>query len=246
MKLANILLIAITLVFLISFVSAETYIFKSGTIVSIPQQCTINQVPQSTANANLTISKIGSSPLVTNQVMTSQGDGSFIYNYTFQDNGLYELDGTCCVGATCWSPESNIYAEVTPNGSKPDSAQGTIFFVLIVLAIIFMVVFFLVGYNNDANNEYDNGFIKVNYKKYLRYFMYFLSYLMLVFVVFLAQEASKNFLWFSSLYGFFHMMWIMALIGLIIYGLIGLPLLLMSLIADKKFTDMLQRGLKLR
>lgn len=123
MKLLPILLIGI---FLISFVSAETY--KVETLSNFTVDCLDNGVPQPTATANLTIVKVGGNVEIDNVVMTHLNNGKFYYEGALTDLGEYEATGTCCT-TSCWS-ESADYL-VTPSGST--NILG--FFILVILII---------------------------------------------------------------------------------------------------------------
>jgi hypothetical protein len=213
--------------------------FKQGEIINLHQYC------DSCTYVNLTNVKTADNNYSMNIAMIKTGTS---YDYPWNETSV---SGNDCSYTICGDKEGEFTCEdlkynITPNGTLTNTSQGIIYLVLILITIGLLIFFLFLAFSIEGNNEYNNGYVIVNWKKYFRYFFWFMSYLMLMFVIVLSQQASDNFLWFSSLSSFFHMLFIFSLIGLGIILIIGIPFIFMSFILDKKYVNNAKRNLKIR
>jgi hypothetical protein len=135
------------IVMLSTYSTASDLIYKQRSEVSLKVSCfdENNSLCEDTTVCNITVSKPNSDLLIYNQIMTNQNN---IFNYSLDNNETTDI-GTYQVLVTCEGDDDGFTTfdyEITPTGTKPNTAQGIIymvmFFVGIVLLTITLVAFF--------------------------------------------------------------------------------------------------------
>jgi hypothetical protein len=133
------LILCIALLGLTMVVSAQEDTYPLNKEKNITIDCKLDGIPQTSALAYLTIQKQGGGISISNLSMSHSGNGKFIYPYTFDSLGYYELTGYCTTTFT-WS--DTIVAEVTPSGEPFSISQLGVIIAFAILAIIFVVLGF--------------------------------------------------------------------------------------------------------
>lgn len=233
--------LALFAVFFISFASAEQQTlgnFQQHTCVNLVQTC-----------ANCTYVNItsvlypNSTQAIGETVMSKSGT---VYSYSFCNTtslGQYIVNGK---GDNDGETEVWVYDfEVTPTGKNLASGEGIVYLImLIALTIVFVFSFYAsikISWKNERNN-YDE-IIQINWKKYLKMFAIVITYMTLIFITYFAQSLSYTFLnirGVSLFFGFFfRLLMILILpvcISILIVGTV-------AYFTDKKFQNMLNRGI---
>lgn len=126
--------------FIISFVSAETEIYKLNQETNLKFTCTLNNaIPSASAQYNITLSYPNGSTFLNNVATTPLGNGAFYYTTNFTELGLYKVQMFCYDGTYSFSNEG--FYEITGNG-KPTPAGS----IIVLFSIIFIITVFFVGY----------------------------------------------------------------------------------------------------
>lgn len=132
-------------ILLISLASVSGEEYKVG-LNTIQMTCTIGDaVPSASATMNLSIFHPNGSTLISNQLATAHGQGSFSYDATFPSVGNYLIKYFCYDGTESFGQESPLV--VTPLGQSITDAEskistGAIYF-LLVLGIVFIGMGFM-------------------------------------------------------------------------------------------------------
>jgi hypothetical protein len=158
-------------------------------------------------------------------------------------NGLYSYQIKCQRDGL-GGYETGMF-EVTPTGTKIDSATATMY---ILLFVIMLFIFLLCGYftmaiEGDNIRNQDGNIIQINYKKYFRWLTFAITYISFVSMIYFAWNMSYAFVTFDSLARFFKWLFFIS------FGLMW-PVLIVSAIymiskwlMDSKINEMLERGL---
>lgn len=241
MKLAAILTVFLMLIS-IAYAGAEEY----SSSINKPVELTKGCLNSTYANITVIHSPNGSIVLSGQTAMTKKVTDYYAYTYTPKDFGVYSIYGHCNQNGayTLW----NYDLKVTVNGHEFTTAQSITYalMVLIVFLILASCIYaFMTIQAGNIRNE-DGKIIQINWKKYLRWFSLGIAYVCVVAISYFAWNISYAYLHFDALANFFRMTFRITLgLALPLFIVVGI-ISLITYLQDKKWDEMLQRGLSPR
>ena len=230
-------------------------VYKQSSVVDVREACEVagtSSYCPATTNCNITIFSPNATmpPVIDNQPM--QRNAAF-YNFTLNTSqtavlGFYPYNIACTDSSLGVNGIDSFQFEITPSGTRPSTAQGIMYFVLMIVSTFFFVLDLYFGYTIQGGNSLDMyGFAIVNYKKYIKFFLWGLAYLILLWLSYLAWMISQNFLFLGFSTAFFELMTNLLLFpGSVLFGIALFVLILKCIIVDSKLEQMTRRGLRPR
>lgn len=211
--------------------AVDTY--KKGSTINIITPCELEGggiCDPSTTNCNISISLPNGTYIIDSLAMTNRSNGDF--NFTLKNPqsayvGRYDRKVTCIDrGYNGTLPD---YFEVTPTGSKPDTAQGIIYFGVTFIVFISLLLMILGAVYTD--------------KKYLKLGLSLLSYLLFNWLIFVLWKLSENYLGMAGLGSMLRVFWIVTTVGIFPVFILAF-LIVLKEIKDDQFTqNLIKRGL---
>lgn len=258
-----IILLVFTLAYM-SIVGAETTspsfvegvpVYKQSSMIDVREACEVagtSTYCPSTTLCNITIFSPNATlaPIVNNEPMTRN---AAFYNYTLNTTqtsvpGMYPYNIACTDATLGVNGIDSFQFEVTPSGTRPSTAQGIMYFVLLLVSTFFFVIDLYFAYTMQGGNTLDMyGFAIVNYKKYIRFFLFGIAYLIFLWLSYLSWMISMNFLFLGFTTSFFELSTNLLLFpGSVLFGIALFILILKCIIVDSKLEKMTKRGLRPR
>jgi hypothetical protein len=218
--------IAIMLVVFVPSASAEVNsigTIKQSECIQIPQVCA------SCSYVNVSVQYPNKSIAISNQAMTPNGAGLWIYNFCNTSQlGRYDVSGMGDINGVD-TGFSVLWFEVTPNGESITTGKALFYIGLISILIIFLVL------SMTSFVRFENLLNRVS--------MIGLSYLLLIAITFVGWNMAKDFVTSSPF--IIEMLWIIFLVLMI--G--AFPLLIgafawyvMMLFKIKEIQDLMNKG----
>jgi hypothetical protein len=228
-------------------VSADVY--EAETNISLTQSCYNNGTYCSgSAVCNISVFSPTGEVLVNNLEMTNQ---NAFFNYTLSDSntsefGDYEYRIMC---EDSGLSNFGIFAfEVTPSGTSPTTAHAIFYVIAFIFSIVFFLLALLGGIKLPWKNNYseDGYLVNISDLKYLKLFCWFFAYICLIWLAWLGRAVNNMFLFVDAGTGVFDgifyflmaffvpVFFLVAFVGFVRY------------INDKKFQNLLGRGVKVR
>jgi hypothetical protein len=230
------LLLAILLLIPIASATVTTLgTFTQNSVVDLPQVA-------NATSCNITAVKYpNSSAFVRNVEMTKNGTD---FNYTLGSEytstiGEYLVNGNC--DGTVWVYDFSI----TPTGTQVSEGEGTLYVIFLVGALFLFAVCMYITWKLPWKNKRDAGgeIISVNDLKYLKLFFVPIDYVLLMWIFGILRSISANYLILSGPALIFQWaFWVMLSFALPL-TVVGLWLLFILLINDKKIRRALERGI---
>lgn len=241
----------ILLVTIISLPMSSSAIPNLGTFqhnldIELKQTCTINGTFCDFCNIS-SVDYPNGSRIITDVLMTKrQAD----FNYTLSDSDTYEVFGEYKVNGYCTFGSDVIknwvyYLDVTRSGKQLTTAQGIVYVIILFISIlIFMFIStgaFFMPSGNERNEE--NKVISISDLKYVKMVLFAFSYLLFMWIIFMLMELASNFMAGDTASRIFIMIFYTLFYSLVPLFLGFIIFFVMLKFQDRKFNDMLQRGI---
>ena len=179
---------------------------------------------------------------VSNIEMTSAGSGEFYYSFNFTDEkGRYDVRG---VSDGCEETFATFFT-VTYLGKELSSASAIMYMgFLALLILIFFLNFFGMGFLPSRNNRDEDGvLLSINYLKYFRNVLWMTGYFLFISIMFVSSNLAFAFLEeemiANILFTFYKVSFGLAPVIVTVW----LVWIFVSMFHDKRFQNMLNRGL---
>lgn len=247
LRIKKILLLIFVLLLLPTLVYAEL-VFENGKEVDLKVPCfNDGALCSSSAYCNLTTTYPNGSLIINNQGMTNS---VAYFNYTLSssiisENGDYQNTVYCKDGDN--KDFTTFSFLITPTGTKPTTAQGVIYVILIIVTMFLFILSMWGAWNIDGNNEFDHGggLLRVNYNKHIKLLLFFVSYLFATFLTFLSWQVSRVLL-MDFMTNIFRFLFITLEILLAPFFIALVVVLFIKWTADLKIQDLARRNLPRR
>lgn len=245
----KLLLTLISMIFLVSIISATTY--EQGSEIDLKYPCKNNGTYcAGTVECNITIYDPELYVLANNEIMTVSSRNSY-YNYTLKPNitsklGDYTVDLVCIDDGVAGS--NTEYFTITPLGDELSTPES-ILYILFLAGAFFLFLLTLYGavvipFRNTRSNE--GKVISVNDLKYVKIMLICFTYLLLLLISGMLQGVMLNYLPEIGVHRVFSFVY--SILFAFVYPLIVCSLLFafVLFLQDKKINKALIRGLPIR
>jgi len=224
----KIIILSLMMLLVLPLVFAETEIYPINQNVDLKFTCTLNNaIPSAGTEYNITISYPNGSTFLNNVKTTSQGNGAFNYTTQFNTLGIYKIQMFCYDGVYSFSNEG-IY-EITQNGTKPDSAGGIIYLIVIIISFILFLACVIWCFNTPY--------------KFLKLGLGLFSYILLTWIIFIIWQMSYNYLNVNSLTEVLRLFFIITTIGMFPAFILTFLIILKEIKDDIWEKKLLERGI---
>jgi len=240
----RLLLTLVLALFLISFASAQ--LDDLGTF-KVSDCVTIKQVCSSCSYVNITVSYPNSTLAISNNNMSSQGAGTWIYNFCSTPIlGRYDVTGEGDILGVATGFNS-VYFEVTTTGESLDIQKSILYIILTVgIFAIFLITLgsaFAFPWKNQRDEE--GSVISINDLKYVKVVLFALAYLEFLFIITILKNLS-GFVLSGGTQSFLNIIFTFMLIGLIPFFPLLIFITAVNWLNDKKVLKKIQRGIPVK
>jgi len=239
-------LFILSILFLLPLVSSSDIILKKNTDSVISVQCSFNNT-QCSANAlcNHTLYAPNQTKLF-NHSVTVNSNSFFdvdINGNNLSNEGEYLLKLFCFDQGIGDSIEKSFI--VTNSGRVLSTAQGIVFVIILFISILLFLFVSVGALFIPSGNERDeeNKVISISDLKYVKMVLFAFSYLLFMWIIFMLMELSSNFMIGDTASRIFTMVFYTLFYSIVPLFLGFIIFWIMLKFQDKKFNEMLQRGI---
>lgn len=185
--------------------------------------------------------------LILNRTMTNT---SYPYwNYTLTNSqlnvtGLYQTDVYCCDGTSCDS--DSFLFEVTPTGTKLDTAQSIIYILYLIGGVIIFVCLIFGTIKIPLRNTRAEGYlININWLKYLKILFITMAYSTSLLITYALYNIVLGYTDLSPISNLFFYIHRILYVLLIPFLSISVIFCLIKIVMDMNLKKQLERGYKI-
>lgn len=204
----------------------------------------IQQVCTDATYINVSVSNINGL-IIVNKAMTANGSGMFLYNFTPDTIGRYDVN---YLSDGC-EKSITAYLDVTVTGKELTTSKSITYIIIFIISFIIFLAFLIAGIylpSNNKKDEFTGYVIAVSNVKYLKIFSFTFSYLTALFISYFSWMVCYAYLDMDFMTKIFQFIFYFLAIATLPLFILLVYLLISNLVRDSKLNEMLSRGLNIK